>query len=470
MVNAALTLSRHGRTMAVTFNSSGYSQAHLDQRNYALVGGIRALESALWVLIIVFFSGAIIGLTFASAEALDAGESTVAQYLWYPIYALIAGFMVLRVPGVLRLVSRNPLIIVCVLWIGLTFFWSIDPGTTMKRSVALLMTTLAGLVFAARYDWGEMVQRLGVAVLILCLITLFVALSNPPRGIMSDIHPGAWRGPWAEKNYLGGIMAKGFAVSLCAFAMSPKRAWLWIPTAILCVGLVLLSTSKTALLATMGCFLIFLVVRVFRRFPFLRVPVIWIITASIVGMGLLLTIGFEWALSLIGKDPTLTGRTDIWVLLGRAIEQKYWFGYGYGTFWMDPLGPSYETRTVLQWDVPTAHNGWLDSWLSGGFVIIGLFSTLLFLTIIKSLGRIKTGGVETYWVILSLFFFILFSLSESAILQQNDISWFLFVATTAKLWAGDQAWWRPGSRGEQRGTVARMGIYRGPERRQLRRD
>lgn len=454
--------------MAVTYNSPGYSQAHLNQRNYALVGGVRAIESALWVLIIVFFSGAIIGLTFASAEALDAGESTVAQYLWYPIYALVAGFMVLRVPGVLRLVSRNPLIIICVLWIGLTFFWSIDPGTTMKRSVALLMTTLAGLVFAARYDWGEMVQRLGAAILILCLITLFVAILNPSRGIMSDIHPGAWRGPWAEKNYLGGIMAKGFAVALCAFAMSPKRAWLWVPTAGLCMLLVLLSTSKTALLAMMGSFLIFLIVRVFRRFPFLRVPVIWIITASFIGMALLLTIGFEWALSLIGKDPTLTGRTDIWLLLGRAIELKYWFGYGYGTFWLDPLGPSYETRTVLQWDVPTAHNGWLDSWLSGGVVIIALFSTLLFMTALKSLARIKTGGVETYWVILSLFFFVLFSLSESSILQQNDISWFLFVATTAKLWAGDPAWWRPGSRGEARGTVARMGIYRGPDRRKPR--
>lgn len=465
MVNAALTLSRHGRFMAVTYNSSGYSQAHLDQRNHALVAGVRALESAVWVLIIVFFSGAIIGLTFASAEALDAGESTIAQYLWYPIYALVAGFLMLRVPGVLRLVSRNPLIIICVLWIGLTFFWSIDPGTTMKRSVALLMTTLAGLVFAARYDWGEMVQRLGAAMLILCLITLFVALTNPPRGIMSDIHPGAWRGPWAEKNYLGGIMAKGFAVSLCAFAMFPKRAWIWIPTGMLCFMLMLLSTSKTSLLAGMGCFAIFLVVRVFRRFPFLRIPVIWIVVAGTAALVLLLSVGFEWALSLIGKDPTLTGRTDIWILLGRAIEQKYWFGYGYSTFWMDPLGPSYETRTVLQWDVPTAHNGWLDSWLSGGFVIIALFSTLLFLTILKSIGRIKTGGVETYWVILSLFFFILFSLSESSILQQNDISWFFFVATTAKLWAGDPAWWRPGSRGERRGTVALAGIYRGPDRR-----
>ena len=465
VVNAVLTLFGSRRDVVYTAPYPSYDHAQLQQRNFALMALGRGLESALWILIILFFSGAIIGLTFTSVEQMELGDNAYARTLWYPIYAIVAGFMVLQLPGVLRLVSRNPLIIVCVLWLGLTFLWSIDPGVTLRRAVALMMTTLAGLVFAARYDWNEMVQRIAIAVFILCLITIAVALGNPARGIMQEIHVGAWRGPWVEKNYLGGIMAKGFAVALCAFAMQPKRFWIWIPTGALCFLLMLLSTSKTALLAAMGCFAIFLVIRVFRRFPFLRVPVIWAVVAGITGLTLLLTVGFEWALSLIGKDPTLTGRTDIWILLFRAIELKYWFGYGYGVFWLDELGPSYETRMVLQWPVPTAHNGWLDSWLSGGLVIILLFTALLGLTAIKSLTRIKTGGVETYWVVLSLFFFVLFSLSESAILQQNDISWFLFVATTAKLWAGDPAWWRPGSRGERDGTVAKVAIYRGPERR-----
>ncbi|GLQ24509.1 hypothetical protein GCM10007853_23830 [Algimonas ampicilliniresistens] len=453
--------------MAFTAPSPGFSHAELQQRNYALIGLGRFLESAIWVLVLVFFSGAIVGLTFPSAEALEAGDSPLARLLWYPIYGIVAGMTLMNFAKVLRLVSRNPLIIMCVLWLGLTFFWSIDPGVTMRRSIGLLMTTMAGLAFAARYDWGEMVQHIGAAVLILCLITLMLVLLNPTRGIMQEIYPGAWRGPWAEKNYLGGIMAKGFAVMLCAFAMRPKRIWIWGPTAMLCLFMMLMSGSKTALLAMMGCFGIFLVVRVFRRFPFLRVPVIWAVIAGTAGLALIMTVGLEWALGLIGKDPTLTGRTDIWQLLAMAIQDKFWLGYGYGTFWMDPLGPSYQTREVLQWSVPTAHNGWLDSWLSGGAVIIILFGLLTLMTAIKSLTRIKTGGVETYWVVLSLFFFLLFSISESAILQQNDISWFLFTATTAKLWANDPAWWRPGSRGERRGTVARVGIHRAPGQRSL---
>ena len=64
--------------MAVT----AYSHAELQQRNYALLGLGRFVESALWVLIILFFSGAIIGLTFASAEALDQGDNPFARFLW----------------------------------------------------------------------------------------------------------------------------------------------------------------------------------------------------------------------------------------------------------------------------------------------------------------------------------------------------------------------------------------------------
>ena len=438
--------------MAVTT----YTHAELQQRNYALMGLARGLEGLLWMVVLCFFSGAIIGLTFADASALDNSDGTFGRLLWYPVYAGIAALALFRLPRITQLAMMNPLIVVCVMWCGLSYFWSVDPGGTMRRTVALLMTTFAGLAFAARFDWREMIERIAGVMLVLCAITLLVVLLNPTRGIMQDIHPGAWRGPWVEKNYLGGVMTKGLAACLCAFAVRPSRGWLWVPGGMVCFALVLLSTSKTSLLISLSVIALFFVLRVFRRYPILRVPVVFALVAGIAGVVGIVMLDAEWALSLIGKDPTLTGRTDIWTLLTRAIQQRPWLGYGYGVFWMDPLGPSYETRSVLQWAVPTAHNGWFDVWLSGGAVVIGLFLSLLVGTLLISMSRIKSGGVETYWVVLSLFFFIGFSLSESSILQQNDLSWFLFVATTAKLWAREPAWWRPGTRG----PVARFQIAR----------
>lgn len=425
---------------------TGFAQSQLVSRNFALLSLGNFLERTAWVLILLFYSGAIVGLTLVDAAAIEATDGAFARVLWYFTYILVLALTVLRLPYVLRITAFNPLLIICVIWCGVTYFWSVDPSLTMRRSIALIMTTLAGLAFAARYDWSKMVQTFAIAMLILCVISFALTLVNPARGIMSEIHPGAWRGPWLVKNQMGGIMAKGVAITLCAFAMKPERAWLWIPTLILCFGLVLLSTSKTSLLVALSALYIFIALRTYRRFFFLRVPVIFF-TFTIVGALVLGLVVFPAELlAVIGKDPTLTGRTDIWTLLSEAISRKPWLGYGYGVFWVDPLGPSYEVRTVLEWPVPTAHNGWLDSWLSGGFVLIALFSILLICTLILGLRRIYTGGVEAYWVVISLFFFVAFSMSESTILMQNDMAWFLFVATSSKLWAGERAWWRPGSK------------------------
>ena len=150
----------------------------------------------------------------------------------------------------------------------------------------------------------------------------------------------------------------------------------------------------------------------------------------------------EFALGLIGKDPTFTGRTDIWTWLSASIKQNWLLGYGYGAYWTDPLGPSYWVRTALQWGVPSAHNGWIDLWLAGGLVAVLLFGLYMLMVLVLAIDRIFRGGSETYWVVLSTLMFIAFSLSESTILQQNDISWVMFVATSAKLLAFEKPFWR----------------------------
>jgi len=418
----------------------------LRMRNFALFSLGRGVEKMAWVIILLFYSGAITGLTLVDAAAIANPDGTLARLLWYITYVIILVLSVLRLPNLLRVAAFNPLLIICVLWCGLTMFWSVDPGITLRRAIALLMTTLAGMSFASRYDWGKMVQIIAFVMLLLCFISIFIVIFMPARGVMHEIHAGAWRGPWVEKNQMGGVMAKGVAAAICAFAMKPQRAWLWIPTLALCILMVLMTTSKTSLLVALSVLLIFFALRTYRRFFFLRLPVIF---GSLILISLLVG-GYVFfpaeLLGLIGKDPTLTGRTEIWAALFEAISKKQYLGYGYGVFWYDPLGPSYEVKSLLEWEVPTAHNGWIDSWLSGGLVLILMFSFLLILTLILAIRRISSGGVEAYWVILSLFFFIFFSVSESSILQQNDLAWFLFVATVAKLWAGEKSWWRPGSR------------------------
>ena len=130
----------------------GLTQRQLVNRNLAMFSAFRGLEKLAWVLILLFYSGAVLGLTMITPADLANPDGTFARLLWYFTYLLILGLTVLRLPYVLRIVAFNPILIVCVLWCGLSFFWSIQPDITFRRSIALLMTTLAGLSFAARYD------------------------------------------------------------------------------------------------------------------------------------------------------------------------------------------------------------------------------------------------------------------------------------------------------------------------------
>ena len=136
--------------------------------------------------------------------------------------------------------------------------------------------------------------------------------------------------------------------------------------------------------------------------------------------------------TLLGKDPTLTGRTGVWTAVLRRIAERPHLGYGYGAFWHDRFGPAMLIRRETHWDVPAAHNGWLEIVLQIGEVGGALVAFYFALTVGALLKRLFARG-DGFWSVMYIGAFVVLSFSESVILRQNSLEWILFVATATKL-------------------------------------
>jgi exopolysaccharide production protein ExoQ len=130
-------------------------------------------------------------------------------------------------------------------------------------------------------------------------------------------------------------------------------------------------------------------------------------------------------LEALGRDPTLTGRTDAWPVMMEAVKNPL-LGTGYRMFW-DIHGLEVQEKTGFPY--PSAHSGYVETYLAGGMIGVGLLGLLLLgigLKIAK--GLLEKGSFGRlgfiFWVLL-----LIYNWTESSFLW-STIIWFTFL-----LWA-----------------------------------
>lgn len=109
----------------------------------------------------------------------------------------------------------------------------------------------------------------------------------------------------------------------------------------------------------------------------------------------------------VGRDTTLTGRTDVWRSLLPVAMNHPILGHGFGGFWTS------ETRELFM--ISEGHNGYLDALLDMGFVGLMLV-TLFTLSSIRRAQRILKD--DFFWASLWICFLIMVvihNISESSI-------------------------------------------------------
>lgn len=375
-------------------------------------------------------TGALIGPVLAP----DQGETPLLRLFWLPVYAIVAGLLMLRFKTVIR---AWPAWVALGCVVALAFaskYWSLDPATTSRRVIAMTISGSFAMYLGSTFHGPHLPRLLTRCVLILALMSLFMILAAPSIGIHQDVNAGMWRGVWYEKNQMGMVMAAG-GTAAAAWAVSEDRLRLTPLLAILlCVLLVLATRSKTSLLCIiLGVGMVGVLWTLKRGGPALAVASVWMGVVGAAAGWWLWTYESAEILAALGKDPSLTGRTGIWDALFVTIAERPWTGYGYNAFWGIDSAPATWVRYQTGWLVPSAHNGWIDLLVQLGWPGAVLVGTIMTSSYVLTLARLPTAGLrEGFWGIAYLSVYILLSFSESVLVSAQNLPWTLCLAILAR--------------------------------------
>jgi O-antigen ligase len=219
---------------------------------------------------------------------------------------------------------------------------------------------------------------------------------------------------------LGLFLAWDFTEARFASAKRVRR-WDHVVLGMMTVSLLIVSDSKTAL----ACLVIALVLMVRQgRLAYSKLINRMLLLAGLsLPFLLLLTEQFRATMApvfaLLGRDVTLTGRTAIWEHITLTTVNPL-FGAGFFNFWGQSRGKA--IMAAMKTGIPSAHNGYLDIYLDGGFIGLGLLFCVLFGGVSRVIKNFRVGRFQQFrfaFLIAAIFY----NLSESAFARPS-VLWF----------------------------------------------
>ena len=399
------------------------------------------IDRAIFIFSFLFYTGSLNffgGISAADNPTLKnaASESStpILSLFQLIVYAATVWMVGSRFKQTLYVLTKRKFCLAFVLLVLLSFLWSAVPDATLRRAIVFLVITLLGLSFSVRYTLREQLFLLAGAMGIAILINVVFTIGFPWAAIESGEHQGAWRGVYSQKNVFARAMVLSGVTFLLAAIESRRRQFLFWGGLAISVLLILLSTSKGALVIFFVLAMLVQLFRAFRSKNSLVLPLI-IVGVLVGGSAVLLLIeNSETIVRILGRDLTLTGRTGIWSVVVSKIAQKPWLGYGYRGFWRGMEGESIDVWYETFFLAPNAHNGYLDLLVELGIIGFSCFALSFSKSCMRAIAwlRLNSGGAGLL-PIMYLMFLILYNLAESTILEPALFVWLLYISITTTM-------------------------------------
>jgi exopolysaccharide production protein ExoQ len=357
--------------------------------------------------------------------------------------ALLATLIALGLVVLLRrqqqlglLLRANLPVLLFFAYCGLSSLWSDYPDVAFKRWFRGLGDVVMVLVILTEVDWVLALKRVLTRVSFLLLPLSVLLIRYYPdlgRGYSMSGEAMFWTGVTSDKNGLGMICLIFGLGNLWYFKdiyQSGERGKLRTRQ-LIAHGIVVLITFwllwESNSMTSITCFVLAVgLIVVTGRWSLARKPAVAaILAAAAVAASAFVVFsgGGGGVLQSIGRNPTLTGRTEVWNVV-LPFAQNPMFGTGYESFWLgDRLKAIGE---LTQNGIQEAHNGYLEIYLNlgwAGIIFLALVIATGYRRVVLATNQAPAiGRLMLAYFVLTL----IYNFTEAAFKMQSPV-WVFFL-------------------------------------------
>jgi O-antigen ligase len=321
----------------------------------------------------------------SSADAYLEG-SPLDRNIYAGLVALGILVLISRRARVMRLLKTNAPILIFLAYCLLSIAWSDFPDVAFKRWIKFVGDHVMVMIVLTDLDRLRAIKQVfaRVSFLLLPLSILFIKYyPDLGRGYSRWEGKVSYTGVSTDKNMLGmACLIFGLASLWCLLQELRERGLslrnLPMIAHAVVVGMTLWLLLLVNSMTSLSCFLLAGSVMVAtslgktaRRPGRVHVMVVTVLVISFAV--LFLNLG-SFLLSAMGRDPSLTGRTDIWATALRLAPNPI-LGAGFESFW---LGKRLEAIWEIYWFHPIeSHNGYIETYLNLGWAGVVLLAFVM---------------------------------------------------------------------------------------------
>jgi O-antigen ligase len=329
---------------------------------------------------------------------------------------------------------RNVWILLLLLYSLISCLWSDYQFVAFKRAIKEVGNVIMVLVILTEIDCVEAIRTIfgrAACVLIPMSIALIKYFPNLGRSYSQGGVP-QWCGVTTSKNQLGSLcMLLGLffiwdMVAIWRERRPDRQIAIFVNLVFMGMIFWLLITVDSA--TSLGTLIVGVLVLAGVRFSFIKNNLGKLLILLCVVLSLVVIFGgvssvIETTAEGFGRDPTLTGRLEIWKeVLDVAGDPLV--GTGFGSFWLGDRAEKFWNK--YRWHPNQAHNGYLETYINLGWVGVFFLSAV----IIAAFGNARNALINDFhygrFRIALLIMTLVYNITEAAF-KGLCLMWFVFL-------------------------------------------